>query len=226
MYLDLIGRVQNTKLPATKPLQPLFEAISNSFDAIEDGHRGDGTITVVVDRDESKPALLDEDREVNPVAGFRVIDNGIGFNEENFLSFNTSDTLYKKPRGGKGVGRLVWLKALEKVEISSVYLEANQWCRRSFDFTLSPEGVQGEVVGTAAAAKEPQTSVKLVGLKPGYQKYCPKSHLIIGELIVEHFLSHFFGERCPRLVLVDGGDSLDLNAVFHDTFGSDRKSVV
>lgn len=110
MKVDLAGKIKNTPLPNHKALLPMFEAVVNSFQAIEDV--GDSllspTIEVFLRRD---PVLegLDIEGEVN---GFTIIDNGIGFNDPNLDSFFTSDTQYKVNKGGKGLGRFIWLKAL------------------------------------------------------------------------------------------------------------------
>ena len=36
MKLDLAGKIKNTQLPRSKALFPMFEAVVNSFQAIED----------------------------------------------------------------------------------------------------------------------------------------------------------------------------------------------
>lgn len=73
------------------------------------------TIDVLVQRD----AMLPDIDIDGPVDGFAVTDNGIGFNEENLDAFFTSDTQYKVGRGGKGIGRFIWLKAFQAAEIES-----------------------------------------------------------------------------------------------------------
>ena len=87
---------------------PLMEAVSNSIHAITErfddkaGKRGRIDVTVIRD--------LEDENE--PVLGFDVGDNGVGFTEENYKSFLTPDSRHKEKRGGKGVGRLGWLKGL------------------------------------------------------------------------------------------------------------------
>jgi hypothetical protein len=36
MKVDLVGKIKNTQLPRSKALLPMFEAVVNSFQAIED----------------------------------------------------------------------------------------------------------------------------------------------------------------------------------------------
>ena len=56
------------------------------------------------------------------IIGFKIIDNGIGFNDANLKSFETLDSDHKAVKGCRGVGRLLWLKAFQKVYVDSVYV--------------------------------------------------------------------------------------------------------
>ena len=110
---DIVGQVARLPLKPseTNALLPLYEAISNSLHAINerfgDGGIGkNGRIDIEVLRDK-------QDDGSTPVVGFVVRDNGIGLNQVNFSSFCTPFTQHKLRRGGKGVGRLGWLKVLE-----------------------------------------------------------------------------------------------------------------
>jgi hypothetical protein len=112
---DLAGRVRNLGLPtsAANSLIPLFEAVSNAVHAIESRWQAKATtlgkiVITVIRRDD------DED---GGIVGFEVTDNGIGLAEENWTSFRTSDSDFKVARGGKGVGRLAWLKAFSDCQI-------------------------------------------------------------------------------------------------------------
>ena len=108
---------------------PLFEAVSNSIHAIEDAAipAHEGRIAVQIVRDGQR-ALSFEPGTTRPgpeakgdIIGFKVSDNGIGFNDANIESFLTLDSEYKASRGGRGVGRLLWLKAFERATIESIY---------------------------------------------------------------------------------------------------------
>ena len=89
MDIDLRGRVNNTKLAVSNPLLPLFEAIINSIHAIEETAEGKGSIDVFVERDKSQ-GLLESDQTsiaLGPIKNFVVQDDGIGFTDENYRSF-------------------------------------------------------------------------------------------------------------------------------------------
>jgi hypothetical protein len=52
-------------------------------------------------------------------------------------SFLTSDSTYKLRRGGKGVGRLTWLKIFQNAQIISVFKMNEELQKRSFEFSLA-----------------------------------------------------------------------------------------
>ena len=76
---------------------PLYEAVANSIHAIEDAEVpiGQGKITVQIIRDDQATLSFEEDAKrpgpeaKGEITGFKITDNGIGFNEVNMQSFNT-----------------------------------------------------------------------------------------------------------------------------------------
>ena len=107
--INLRGRIKNFNLPKNQPLIPLFEAIVNSIHAIDErkklGEDFNAYITIKIIR--SNQMSFDAN-ELAPISSFEIIDNGVGFNEENLNSFMESDSTYKAAIGGKGVGRFSW----------------------------------------------------------------------------------------------------------------------
>ncbi|SRR5712692_11673462 len=134
MKVDLAGKIKNTQLPRYKALLPMFEAVVNSFQAIEDAGAevSSPRIEIAVERDSVLSGLDVQGR----VDGFVITDNGIGFDEANLDAFFTSDTQYKVGRGGKGIGRFIWLKAFDRAEIESHYRQNGGLVERTFTFTV------------------------------------------------------------------------------------------
>ncbi len=128
---NLIGRLRNTKLPKTQPLLPLFEAIVNSIQSIDQRCQKDtsfqmemSSIRIRILREDSLD--LENDGEP-PIVGFEIVDNGCGFTEENFKSFLTLDSAYKEKMGCHGVGRLLWLKEFNSISVSSCFSDGDSF---------------------------------------------------------------------------------------------------
>ena len=213
MQADLIGRVNNTKLSMNKPLLPLFEGIINSFDAIEESGRTDGYIKIYVERDHSQGSLLQEEYDLDPIRSFVIEDNGIGFIDNNMDAFTTADSRIKVAKGGKGVGRFLWLRAFDSVKIQSTYFESDRWNKRTFDFKLTQEGIHDHEV-VPSEVTSPITKVHLLNLQEKYQKNCPKRISTIAHKIVEHCIVHFMSEDCPKISLTDQDNIVSLNEIF------------
>lgn len=221
MNIDVIGRVRNTKLPAAHGLMPLFEAIINSIHAIGDAGRDQPEIRILIDRE---PSLLSQDAHGNTVAnitGFRILDNGIGFDSANYSSFDTLDSQAKAAQGGKGIGRLLWLKAFDKVQISSTFHEEGEWFDRTFTFLLSPQGIERHALSPhRGASPTPTTEVQLIGFRNLYRDASPKTADVIARRIVEHCLEHFLLNQSLRIYVQNSDEAthIDLHHLFESEF--------
>ncbi len=204
--VDLPGRVKNVDLPPSKALHPVFEAISNSFHAVEDCRNGSGAIEIEIVR--SGGDLL----EAGEASSFKIRDNGVGFTDENFQSFGLSDSTYKQSRGGKGVGRLLWLKAFSRVEVASSYVQGGASMRRDFTFAL-PEGVSGGEQPIPRPPGPVTTEVSLIEFLHEYRERCPRAAQTIATHLLEHFALVFISDRCPRVDVIDGGERISVNGL-------------
>ena len=132
MKFDVLGRISNMGLPDGKLaiLYAVYEAVSNSVHAIEARFGKDsakhGQITVKVETDDEKF-----------IQSISVTDNGTGFTPKNVEAFDTSDSRFKEEIGGKGVGRLIWVKVFRSIHVSSAYFEDDG--RKTINFRFVPE---------------------------------------------------------------------------------------
>lgn len=221
MNLNLIGRIDNIVLGHHKPLLPLFEAIVNSIQAIKTLETDNGIIQIIVSRDEAQENLYGTN-ETKPIIGFTIQDNGVGFDTDNYDSFITSDTKFKK--AAKGIGRFMWLKAFEQVKIESIFAEGGEFYKRKFDFLKTPDGIENHTL-EKTDERQRRTSVHLINYYPKYQDYCPKTLETLGEKIIEHCLIYFLGANCPTIIIKDSRDEIDLNDVFASNVKDKKKSV-
>lgn len=215
---NLPGRVRNVSLAPSNGLMPLFEAVSNSIHAIEEAGRApdEGRIRIEIKR--SAPRLsLDQDAKPGQgdIDGFTVTDNGIGFNEVNFKSFRTLDSEHKVDRGGRGVGRLLWLKAFETVSVESVFKdEDGKYKRRTFTFGATA-GVTGGTPDTLDGRAQRRTTINLNGFRDRYRQQSYKTAASIGAAVVEHSLWYFVRPGgTATIVIEDDGEAIQLDEVY------------
>lgn len=221
MPTNLGGRLRNTPLPLTSGLLPLFEAVVNSIHAIEEANvsTADGRIAITILRKGKQGALdLNDLKKKGPdaledIVGFRIEDNGVGFTDENMVSFRTLDSEHKVQKGCRGIGRLLWLKAFKQVRVESIYRAEDALRRRTFSFT-SVRGVSNENDGGAPEEAAVKTCINLDEFNPRYRNYARKTPKAIADSIFEHCLWYFIREGgAPLIELVDDGEVISLNDV-------------
>ncbi len=208
---NLEGKVRNLSHFKSEALLPVFEAVVNSIQAIEERKNlSSGKIKVRVVREAQ--GILGNMGEPR-ITEFVITDNGIGFNKANYDSFETSDSIHKQALGGKGVGRFLWLKAFESVEIESVYSAEGKRMKRKFAFTTK-DGIQESQ--HAETTDEVRTVVRLQGFKKEYQglQSAYKTTGKIAQRIMEHCLSYFISGNAPHVTVLDKDGIVVLNQIF------------
>lgn len=216
MQTDVIGRVRNTRLSARNGLMPLFEAVVNSIHAVEESGDPRGEIVVRLER-EKQLSIDPQSGGSTPIETFVVTDNGVGFTEPNFKSFETMDSQRKASRGGKGVGRLLWLKAFERVEIQSNYSENGSWLTRQFEFRATEKGIEKHRrTGSQSDGDGAKTIVRLKGFREPFRKATVKAADVIAHRLIEHCLEYYLLGAVPRITIEDPSNkqAIDLKQIF------------
>ncbi len=225
---SLAGKIRHLRPFKSEALLPLFEAVINSIQAIEEaGDVKQGVITVRIKRDmrQGNLAFNDEDSSRPNITGFDIEDNGIGFNDDNYESFQTADSTYKIAMGGKGVGRFLWLKAFDRIDITSTYLKPDgALAGRNIEFTIA-DGIR-EVSGPTVVNDHANTVVRLTGFKEEYRTLpsAYKSSSKIAQRIFEHCLTRFISDRAPTIKIVDDWDGEAIN--LHDLYNKIKGHIV
>jgi len=134
MQIDIAGKVREKKIANNNVLLPLYEAVVNSIHAIEDAKVEKGIIEIELIRLNQEEFAYEDLQKLPPIIDFHIKDNGIGFDEKNFESFNFAHSSYKMDRGGKGIGRITWLRAFDKAIIESQFKEGGLYKKRTFTF--------------------------------------------------------------------------------------------
>jgi hypothetical protein len=198
MESNLRGRLRNTPLPLGHGLLPLFEAVVNAIHSVDERDpRGRvGRIDIDVLRSLQTSLEIDSGRStrgsppLESITGFRVTDNGVGFNEANMTSFRTLDTDHKANLGCRGVGRLLWLKAFDRVKVTSCFRDRDNVAKRRIFKFDADHGVNGENLSETAETS-PSTSVELEGFHQAYRDRTPKTGRTIAQSLLEHCLWYF-----------------------------------
>lgn len=222
MDFDLIGKVTRTRLYYTQSLLPLLEAIINSVHATLYSNIKKGNIEIEIERDYTDMQVEFDLEDVRPIKSFTIIDNGVGFNDINFKSFETSESIHKLELGGKGVGRFLWLKAFKNVSIDSSYQHNGTYKNRTFDFELVDKGIINHEVTTL---NEPhrKTIIKLKNFYPDYQKTCPRTVEELSDKIMQHCLSYLIKDNCPLITLKDTKNNKSIT--INDIYRKDVKKI-
>jgi len=216
--VSLVNQVRQTPLAKAQCLLPLFEAVMNALQAINDVRAKQpgyaGVIRIELTRENS---LLDRAAALPAIQDIRVTDNGVGMDDENWDSFNTSFSGHRYQEGGKGLGRIIWLKAFACVEIESTFASEQGPLRRHFKFDFDYDG---EDLPTPAPGSTPGTSVKLVGFKSPFKETAVYDATAIADRLVEHFLLFFVRGAMPSVIFVDELATIDLNRFFQENYAA------
>jgi hypothetical protein len=219
---NLKGRLRNTSLPLSSGLLPLFEAVVNSIHSIEEAgiSMDDGKIGIEIVRMPQNLELSIDEKHRGPeakenIVAFRIKDNGIGFNSGNMQSFNTLDSEHKIKKGGRGIGRLLWLKAFRSVKVISVFVDGDDSKkRRSFNFTAA-SGISNEKNEAVDASTPVGSIIELDDFDSRYRKNTRKTGKAIANSILEHCLWYFLRKgNAPHIEVRDGNETFPLDEAF------------
>ncbi len=205
MKFDVLGRINNMRLPdgKTAVLYSVYEAVSNSIHAINDRYteklaaeKGSVNVEIAVD-------------SAGDISSISVTDNGVGFNTANLDSFETSDSRFKYARGGKGVGRFIWIKLFENIRVESVY--DDDGIKRLVSFRFAPEEIDSirEKKVTPAPERSIGTTITLSDLRAD-QKGRVRFTSYLKDLAL-HFFPQYISGTLPSISITYKGDVSSLN---------------
>lgn len=216
MQIDIKGKINEKRLSFNNTLLPLYEAIVNSIQAIEeDSATKTGIIEIDIIRSNQKEFDFGKTDILPEIVDFQIKDNGIGFNEKNYESFNFAHSTYKFKKGGKGIGRFTWLRAFNRAEIESRFFENESWHLRQFNFEPTKTGIEKHNLDKVNGKAERYTIVKLKGLKEEYKKWCNNNAEDIALKIIEHCFVYFLNKNCPRILINDFEKQIIVNDLFN-----------
>lgn len=213
--------VDSVDLSKSEAFLPLYESIVNSIISLLRTGRVDGKIDVFIEREpvvDKEPDLFD--KKVSPIKSIEIVDNGEGFTEENFESFNAPYTKLNKKYGCKGIGRFTMLAMFSQIKVVSTYKENDVWYRRKFAFDGTKELIydfKGEL--DASEKHELQTKVKLVEcINQELKPYTARNAEDIAKGVKNHCFIYYLCGQLPMINIIEnteeGLKSLNVKSYF------------
>jgi hypothetical protein len=203
MNLPVKNIVKEIDLKPGDAFLPLFECVVNSIISLQqtkDLTQNQKKIQVQITRGElpNTPNFLN----IKTIESIKVIDNGEGFNDKNFLSFDTAYSDINEVFGCKGIGRFTVLAGYKKINIKSIYKKETENWIREFEFDSESEITPIKNERTNEADR--RTIVEFSQCyHPSVKNYTAKSVNDIAELIMEHCLIYYLCNELPRIEVID-----------------------
>lgn len=223
MNINFQGLVELHTLPTSEPLLPLYEAVVNSIQSINQANISDGSIYIKIEREDSL-SLLEKETWETDIENIIIHDNGSGFTEDNFKSFNTYASDFKKMLGCKGVGRMIWLKAFGSVKVESTYCENGNWFHRTFTFD-KVNSVSNETKESVENDAYNSTIITLKNLRSKNKSNTPKKISTIARDLLNHCFIYFVLGKAPKITISDGTENISVNSLFENIKKEDIATV-
>jgi len=124
------GLINSIDISPEDFMLPLQEVVVNSIQSIKDNDTvKSGKIIVEIIR-KNLPVFDfggDEEPPYNPIVGFTIHDNGIGFTNNRFEAFRTPYTDFgAENHGCKGIGRYTVLACFNSMDVESYFYNTNK----------------------------------------------------------------------------------------------------
>lgn len=213
MIVPIRNIVETVDLTPKDALLPLFECIVNSIISLMQSNQSGKEICIKIIRGEHPTQI--NIGNVKTIHSITISDNGIGFNNKNYQSFETPFSKALKNYGCKGIGRFTVLAAFKKIRIRSNYLENNLWKYREFECDAENEVVP--IKHDNSDDKEFKTFVELIECFNPIIK--EKTALTIEEIsqdIMQHCLVYYLNGDLPLINIFD--ENVEKGIIINELF--------
>lgn len=202
MEVPVKNIVEQVDLTQEDVLLPLMECIVNSIISLQQSELPDREKKIQIQIFRGELPQSPTFHNIKTINSFKIIDNGIGFNSKNFLSFETPFSQINKDYGCKGVGRFTVLAAYEKYLVNSNYEENGKWYNRVFSFTI-----QQEIKKIEFTESENDQYKTVIDLENCNNPIVLEKSAIpvdrIAEAIMQHCLIYYLNEKLPKIEIWD-----------------------
>lgn len=204
MIVPVQNIVETVDLTPRDALLPLFECVVNSIISLMQSNQANKEIIIEIIRGDLP--LQTNIENIKTINSIKITDNGVGFTEKNFKSFETPFSKALKDYGCKGIGRFTVLAAFKAIRIRSNYLENNIWKYREFECDAENEVITR--VSKDADEKIFRTSIELIEcFNTIIKDKTALSIAAISQEIMQHYLIYYLSGDLPLIKIFDSDDN-------------------
>ncbi|MVM38735.1 hypothetical protein GO730_16245 [Spirosoma sp. HMF3257] len=202
MEVPVKNLVETVDLTAEDALLPMLECVVNSIISLEqsDIPKSEKRIQIKICRGKH-PQRLNFDN-IQTIASYKIVDNGVGFNSRNLLSFQTPFSQINKDYGCKGIGRFTVLAAYEEYLVDSNYKEQGKWHNRTFKFTAEKEIESIKYIDTSHEVWKTSIEIKNC-INDIVLEKSALSLAQISESIMQHCFIYYLNNSLPIIEIYD-----------------------
>jgi hypothetical protein len=206
MIVPVKNIVEQVDLTSEDVLLPLLECVVNSIISLEQSPKTKAERKIQIQIERGGYPQTSTLENLKTISSFKIIDNGIGFNERNYKSFETPFSQINKEFGCKGIGRFTVLAAYKEYLVKSNYQENDKWSFRSFKFTTEKEIEPIELKESETNDYKTVTEIRTC-VNPNVLEKSALSIQQIAEAIMNHCLIYYLNDALPIIEIVDTEDN-------------------
>ncbi|MFV0420161.1 MAG: hypothetical protein ACK5KT_15710 [Dysgonomonas sp.] len=206
MIVPVENIVDAVDLTPNDALLPMYECIVNSIISLKKANipLEDRKIQIKLVRgDTPTESNINNIRTIKDII---ITDNGQGFTDENYSSYETPFSKVNKSFGCKGVGRFTALAAFERIEVESNYYENDKWYYREFDFDAQNEITKKQF--HQSEIQQNKTTTRLLNcFNRVIKDKTAKSTEEVASSIMNHCLVYYLCNDFPHIEILDFNDN-------------------
>ncbi|WP_419802132.1 hypothetical protein [Mucilaginibacter sp.] len=200
MIVSVQNIVETVDLTPKDALLPLFECVVNSIISLIQSDVAEKEIQIKIKRGDLPQQTHIEG--IRTISSITITDNGIGFTEKNFKSFETPFSKVNRDFGCKGIGRFTVLAAFREMNVRSIFNENGKWKIREFRCDSEDEvtPLKYEDSDTEIA----KTTIELVDcFNPIIKDRTAVSIADISKEVMHHCLIYYLSDQMPLIRIFD-----------------------
>lgn len=201
LFWDDILRRDITK--SGKALQPIYEAFTNSIEAIKDSQksRPQNTGEIVIKINSTDSTIAGQ----YIFSSLSVSDNGIGFNDEQFNRFNNYRDI-RKGYKNLGSGRIQYVHYFDSTTVKSTFEENDKFYEREFiiskkDLFIKNNAIVKHISCTESKIKKSGTTVLFSALLENTAIYNELNEKVLKEKLIERYFHYlcYNRDKLPKI---------------------------